>query len=145
MSYSHILLALNLSDVSTVVADRAVALAKQNDARLSLIHVIEPLSFAQAGEAPMNLSDLQDQLDKCARERMKTFSEQLDVQTSHQFVITGYTKTEVHRIAKQEGVDLVVVGSHGRHGMGLLLGSTANGILHGATCDVLAVRVPKTD
>jgi len=34
-----------------------------------------------------------------------------------------------------------VVGSHGRHGLALLLGSTANGVLHGASCDVLAVRV----
>ena len=37
--------------------------------------------------------------------------------------------------------DVIVVGSHGRHGIALLLGSTANGVLHGATTDVLAVRV----
>ena len=37
--------------------------------------------------------------------------------------------------------DLIVVGSHGRHGLALLLGSTASGVLHGAPCDVLAVRV----
>jgi universal stress protein A len=73
---------------------------------------------------------------------MRAFSEQLGVQTTHQFVVTGHTETEVHRTVKQENVDLVVVGSHGRHGLALLLGSTANGILHGATCDVLAVRVP---
>jgi universal stress protein A len=42
-------------------------------------------------------------------------------------------------------MDLVVVGSHGRHGLSLLLGSTANGVLHGAGCDVLAVRVGKQD
>jgi universal stress protein A len=142
MNYSHILLAVNLSDISTVVADRAVSLARQNDARLSLIHVTEPLSFAQGGEAPMSVSDLQDQLDNYARERMKNYSEQLGVQISNQFVVTGYTEAEVHRIAKQEEVDLVVVGSHCRHGLALLLGSTANGILHGSTCDVLAVRVP---
>jgi universal stress protein A len=45
------------------------------------------------------------------------------------------------RIAKERGVDLIVVGSHGRHGLQLLLGSTANGVLHLAECDVLAVRV----
>ncbi|MEO1899758.1 MAG: universal stress protein, partial [Methylococcales bacterium] len=37
--------------------------------------------------------------------------------------------------------DLIVVGSHGRHGLALLLGSTANGVLHHAVCDVLAVRL----
>ena len=34
-----------------------------------------------------------------------------------------------------------MVGSHGRHGLALLLGSTANDVLHGAPCDVLAVRL----
>ena len=43
--------------------------------------------------------------------------------------------------AHQIAADLIVVGSHGRHGIALLLGSTANGVLHGAPCDVLAVRV----
>ncbi|WP_292363901.1 universal stress protein, partial [Methylophaga sp. UBA1464] len=37
--------------------------------------------------------------------------------------------------------DLIVVGSHGRKGIKMLLGSTANAILHHARCDVLAVRL----
>ena len=39
------------------------------------------------------------------------------------------------------GADLIVIGTHGRHGLGLLLGSTASGVIHGVQCDVLAVRV----
>ncbi len=50
-------------------------------------------------------------------------------------------EAEIHRVAEELGADLIVVGSHGRHGLALLLGSTANGVLHGATTDVLAVRV----
>ena len=46
-------------------------------------------------------------------------------------------------MAEELGTDLIVVGSHGRHGLALLMGSTANGVLHGANCDVLAVRVGK--
>ena len=48
-------------------------------------------------------------------------------------------------VADEAGADLIVVGSHGRHGLALLLGSTANGVLHGAMCDVLAVRVGKPE
>jgi universal stress protein A len=48
---------------------------------------------------------------------------------------------EIHRLARELRCDLVVVGSHGRHGLALLLGSTANDVLHGAQCDVLAVRL----
>ncbi len=43
--------------------------------------------------------------------------------------------------AAAQQVDLIVTGSHGRSGVSRLLGSTTNGILHGANCDVLAVRI----
>ena len=45
--------------------------------------------------------------------------------------------------ATEQACDLIVVGSHGRHGLALLLGSTANDVLHGAPCDVLAVHLKK--
>lgn len=44
-------------------------------------------------------------------------------------------------MAEEQKADLIVIGSHGRHGLGRLLGSTANGVLQGAPCDVLAVRI----
>lgn len=53
----------------------------------------------------------------------------------------GSPKLEIVRVAEERQVDLIVVGSHGRHGLALLLGSTANGVLHHAKCDVLAVRL----
>jgi universal stress protein A len=55
----------------------------------------------------------------------------------------GQPRQEIHGLAKEQHCDLIVVGSHGRHGLALLLGSTANDILHGASCDVLAVRLVK--
>ncbi|MDB4308535.1 universal stress protein, partial [Porticoccaceae bacterium] len=48
---------------------------------------------------------------------------------------------EMHNMAKENHIDLIVVGSHGRHGLALIFGSTSNSVLHGATCDVLAVRI----
>jgi universal stress protein A len=51
----------------------------------------------------------------------------------------------LHYLANQEGADLIIVGSHGRKGFALLLGSTSNSVLHGASCDVLAVRVAESD
>ncbi|MCZ6869325.1 MAG: universal stress protein, partial [Gammaproteobacteria bacterium] len=56
-------------------------------------------------------------------------------------VCVGNPASEIHRLSEAEGVDLVVMGTHGRHGLGLLLGSTANAVLHGVKCDVLAVRI----
>ncbi|MFS9629926.1 universal stress protein [Klebsiella pneumoniae] len=55
----------------------------------------------------------------------------------------GQPRQEIHHLAKEKACDLIVVGSHGRHGLALLLGSTANDVLHGAPCDVLAVKLVK--
>jgi len=46
-------------------------------------------------------------------------------------------------VAEREEIDLIILGSHGKHGVALLLGSTADGVLHHAECDVLAVRIKK--
>ena len=53
----------------------------------------------------------------------------------------GNPAYEIKGFASAKGADLIVIGSHGRHGVGRMLGSTANGVLHDAPCDVLAVRV----
>ena len=57
------------------------------------------------------------------------------------YIVVGHLVSEVIKAADKEEADLIVIGSHGRHGLQLLLGSTANGVLHLAKCDVLAVRV----
>lgn len=57
--------------------------------------------------------------------------------------VYGQPRQEIHRLAAEQACDLIVVGSHGRHGLALLLGSTANDVLHGAPCDVLAVHLKK--
>ncbi|MCY1401873.1 Universal stress protein family protein [compost metagenome] len=72
-------------------------------------------------------------------ERLKTKYPELSGANAH--LTYGQPRQEIHNLAKEDGCDLIVVGSHGRHGLALLLGSTANDVLHGAPCDVLAVRL----
>lgn len=141
--YARILLAVDLTDESSQLAERAVEMARLNQAQLSLIHVVEPLSFAYGGDVPMDLSTIQEQLDEHARNKLDEYASKLDYPVVRKFVVTGNAETEIHRIASNEEIDLIILGSHGRHGLALLLGSTANGVLHGAPCDVLAVRVHK--
>ena len=57
----------------------------------------------------------------------------------------GQPANEMRRMAKEENIDLIIVGSHGRHGLALIFGSTSNSVLHGAPCDVLAVRITEDD
>jgi universal stress protein A len=139
--YRHILLGLDLSSESRQVVDRAVALRDSFGSELSVIHVIEPLSFAYGGDIPMDFSGIQEEIHKQARTHMSALCDPLNIPESNRHLVVGRPETEIHHVADDIKADLVVVGSHGRHGLALLMGSTANGVLHGAKCDVLAVRV----
>ena len=120
---------------------RAQAIAQNNAAQLHLIHVIEPLSFAYGGDIPMDFSGIQEEIHQQATTQLQRFAEANDIPSSNHHIVLGKPEAEIHAKTEELGIDLIVVGSHGRHGIGLLMGSTANGVLHGATCDVLAVRV----
>ncbi|MFS1523443.1 universal stress protein [Microbulbifer sp. 2304DJ12-6] len=143
--YQRILVGLDLSKESSQVLKKAAALAGAFGAEMSLVHAIEPLTFAYGGDIPMDLSEVQDQLQTQAKEQLRKAAHALNIPTERQHVILGQPSTEIHRLAGDLGADLIVIGSHGRHGLALLLGSTANGVLHGAKCDVLAIRVHLED
>ena len=139
--YSKILVAVDLGEDSAEVAVRARSVAGSASAELHLIHVIEPLSFAYGGDIPMDFSGIQDEIHQQAKQQLQRFGESHGIAESQQYIVLGRPDTEIHAKAEEIEADLIVIGSHGRHGLALLLGSTANGVLHGAACDVLAVRV----
>jgi universal stress protein A len=139
--YRRIMLAVDLTEESNFVAKRALSIAKAFDAELHVVHVIEPLSLAYGGDIPMDLSSVQEQIHEQAKSHLAEFANNLGVPPDNQYLIFGRPESEIQRVAEAKDADVIVVGSHGRHGLALLLGSTANGVLHGATCDVLAVRV----
>ncbi|GGY66590.1 universal stress protein [Marinobacter zhanjiangensis] len=139
--YKKILVAIDLTEEAPQVLEKAVEIGKQHDARLLLAHVVEPVGYAYGGDIPMDLSELQDQLDKAAREQLAAYGKQYGIPEDNQIVTVGRPESEIHHLSEDQGVDLVIVGSHGRRGIQLLLGSTANGVLHGAKCDVLALRI----
>ncbi len=139
--YKTILLAVDLSEESATVATRAKALALSDAATLHIIHVIEPLSFAYGGDIPMDFSGIQEEIHEQAKLQLGRFASDCEVPADRQHIVLGRPEVEIHSTAEAISADLIVVGSHGRHGLALLMGSTANGVLHGANCDVLAVRV----
>ncbi len=140
-AYRSILIAIDLTEEAGLVADRAKVLAGAEHADLHLIHVIEPLSFAYGGDIPMDFSGIQEEIHQQAREQLSRFANEYGIDEEHQHIVLGRPEVEIHALAETLDVDLIVVGSHGRYGLALLMGSTANGVLHGASCDVLAVRV----
>ena len=79
--------------------------------------------------------------EKNAKKALAQVGADFGIPSNQQYLEIGYVKKAVIELAKKIHADLIVIGSHGRHGVQLLLGSTANAILHTADCDVLAVRI----
>ncbi len=137
--YKTILYATDFDEVGIHAAHKAKQLATENSAKLFLIHVIEPIpAYAYPGFS--GFADVEASIKSQAEESMSKLAQELEVSEDNCFITLGSTKHEVLREAQERDVDLIVAGSHGKHGLALLLGSTANAILHGAECDVLIVR-----
>lgn len=143
-TYKHLLIGLDLSPESQQVVDRVKFLFSDTDIKISVCHILEPLAFTYGGDIPVDLSDVQIQLEQQAKERLAALANQLNVDEENQHVVLGQPAKEMHRIASEDTVDLIIVGSHGRHGLALIFGSTSNSVLHGADCDVLAVRITES-
>ncbi len=135
--YKHVLLATDLSDLSLSTARKAAKLASLFKAKLSMLHCIEPLP---AYGAP-GLVDLQTPFVDEATLEMAKLGKKIGVQVKNQHVEFGQTKRQVLRLAKELKIDLIVIGSHGHHGITALLGSTASSILHHSDCDVMTIRL----
>ncbi|MDV6344709.1 universal stress protein [Nitrosomonas sp. Is37] len=141
--YQHILLAVDFSDQDTYVARKAERLATFFNAKLSIIHVLDniPMPDTAYGTVIPLYSDSSYELLEIEKNKLIQTANRLTIDPANRWLIWGKPEVEIIRIANEEGVDLIVVGSHGRHGLALLLGSTASGVLHHAQCDVLAVRL----
>lgn len=141
--YNHLLLALDFSPESRYIGQRAKTLADQCGAGLTLIHVVEHVPLDLSNDLILAQPvDIDNELIEDARGKLAEFAASLGLEAAERRVELGATKNEILRVAEERRADLIVVGSHGRHGLALLMGSTANAVLHGAKCDVLAIRVP---
>jgi universal stress protein A len=142
-NYKHILLAVDFYEQVDVIVNKAQLLATQNQAKLSIVHIVDSLPVVDSSygtEMPFNM-DLTTELVAQAKERIAKIAQRLKIPSERTWIEIGSVSYEIVRVAEENSVDLIVIGSHGRHGLALLLGSTANSVLHHARCDVLAVRL----
>ncbi len=141
--YQHILVAVDFFEHTNTLTEKAKALADLHQAKLSFIHVVENMPIPDPGYGvDMGLEiDLTNNMIETSKTKLAELGKKLGVPDDRLWVEMGSPKYEVTTIAEQNQVDLIVVGSHGRHGLALLLGSNADGVLHHASCDVLAIRL----
>ncbi|MBA4143137.1 MAG: universal stress protein [Nitrosospira sp.] len=141
--YQHILLAVDFSEHGDYVVRKARRLAGIFRAKLSIIHVLDniPLPDTPYGAVIPLDEGSGDDLLEAEKSKLKQIGDELGVSPTHTWMVWGVPGTEIVRIARQENIDLIILGSHGRRGLALLLGSTASSVLHHAGCDVMAVRL----
>lgn len=145
MSYDNLLVAVDLSGESRAVLNAAKAVAAKTGARMHLVTIVKPLAHVYGGldMAPIASGSVsfEEEASIQARRQLEELAEEYGIDKSDVHIILGAPGSEIRELAKSTGADLIVLGSHGRHGFSLLLGSTANAVLHDAGCNVLAVRL----
>jgi universal stress protein A len=141
--YQHILLAVDFAETDEYVIRKARRLAETLGARLSIIHVLDniPMPDTAYGTMISMTGDSSYELLEAEKSRLNEIGAHLNIEPARRWMVWGVPGQEIVRLAGEEQVDLIIVGSHGRHGLALLLGSTASNVLHHANCDVLAIRL----
>lgn len=146
-SYQHILLAADFSEHGDHILWKARHLGEIFQAKLSIIHVLDniPMPDTAYGTAIPLDKDSGYELLEAEKLKLKQIGDKLGTDAAARWMIWGVPGIEIVRLAENEHVDLIIVGSHGRHGLALLLGSTASSVLHHAQCDVMAIRLQDAD
>lgn len=140
-TYKNVLLAIDLSPASIQVGQRAVEVATRYGAQISILHVVEYVPVEPMGETLLPSIGMENHLVTNARERVARLAGELEIPDAPQHIALGSTKAELVHFVTSHDIDLVVLGSHERHGLGALFNFTEDTILHAAPCDVLAVRL----
>ena len=141
--FENILVAVDISNEADLVVKKAKDLAEKYGSNVLLVHVVEPVVVESSYDlVPVINTDIENSLVDRSKNFLNGIAKKHDIDSTNTLVPIGSTKTEIHQAAKENNTDLIVIGTHGRHGVALLLGSTANAIIHGAPCDVFCVKVP---
>jgi len=140
---------VDFSENSSHALKYALTLAELGEAELLLIHVVEPLSYPQSatlfepliGEVDLTMK-LQSAFEEQLQERVtKLQAEYANVRGK---TVTGNTFVQIIQAAREENVDMIVMGTHGRTGLShVLIGSVAEKVVRGAPCPVLTVKHPE--
>ena len=139
--YKKLLVLLDLSEDSEQVAIAGRDLAAYSNASMVVLHVVEFVPVEPLGESLMPTVQIEDELMSRSRAKLEEFIARLGLTNTTGRVEAGNTKSEILRVAEEEKVDLIILGSRERHGLAILVNFTEDTVLHAAHCDVLAVRL----
>lgn len=144
----HILVPTDLSEGAEVALDYACELAAKLDATVNILHVI---GVPALGVPELGVAVTSTVIDQLISENQKAVDALADarrgrVKIGDVLLRTGDARDVIDETAKEFGIDLIVMGTHGRRGLRrALLGSVAETVVRSAPCPVLTVRMTGKD
>jgi nucleotide-binding universal stress UspA family protein len=149
MQIKTILFPTDFSNGARAAMDHAISLAKDYNARLILLYVIQDISIAEWYiPSSISVTDLVEDMQKSAWNEMNKWNSEVSakVKDVEKIVVRGVPFVEIIKTAKNKNADLIVIGTHGRTGIDhMLFGSTAEKVVRKAPCPVLTVRIAGKD
>lgn len=151
MEIRTILLPTDFSECGNYALSYAASLARTFKASIICVNVIEPIvpAVGYSGMTePMPIADITERLEDSAERELPKLAEGADCAglDVEELVVHGEAASEIVRVAADRKVDLIVISSHGRTGLGrILFGSTAESVVRHAPCPVLVVKPPSPD
>lgn len=137
--YQRILVAIDVYSEYDHVLKRAMNIAKKGG-QISIVFVTLPTTYFQPYINEVG-GDFVADIHKQAKNLLDDIAKKNDIPSKQIYLPIGNAAEEIHTLAEEIDAELIVIGTHGRSGLKLLLGSTANSVLHGAKQDVLAVKI----
>ena len=138
----NILVPTDFSEQSRKALRYAVRMAEEFGARLTVLHVVQPLVYPDFAYAAITMEN--DKLAEAAGARLDLLNKQLEIDPAlirQTLVRTGSPFHEISEAARTLKIDLIVISTHGRSGLTrALIGSTAERVVRHAPCPVLVVR-----
>jgi universal stress protein A len=140
-NYKNILVAIDVNAPHESIIRKALAVSQSPD-DLMLMYTMLPTTHIQPYLYPTEYIAIDDsERMSLAHKKLSDIATEFGITESNVFVKIGVAADEIKEMANEKNIDLIVIGTHGRSGIKLLLGSTANSVLHGVKQDVLAVRI----
>jgi universal stress protein A len=144
MSIIKIACCTDFSENAREAVMTAIEMAGKYKARLSIIHILPPVVNPMVGEGSWILTDepKESLILKLEEQMQKEYGAKIGEDIKYDFVVLdGHVSTEILKYLKENQTDVVIMGSFGLSGMGLVFfGSVAKRVAHKAPCSVMIVR-----
>ncbi|MCD6548292.1 MAG: universal stress protein [Thermodesulfobacterium sp.] len=144
VEFNIIAIPVDFSEISSVITEWGKALAKKLGAKIILINVVEDLSaFEDISADAKTFQELEKTLFEGAREYMQSFLNKhfSDFPDVKPVIVKGKVVEKIIEVAKENGADLIVMGTHGKKGIDkIIFGSVAEGVVKYSPIPVLTVN-----